>query len=235
MQIYPAIDIKGGRVVRLLEGDTVRETEYSDSPVTQAQAFLRDGASWLHVVDMDRAFDTGDNSALVKEIATLEGVRVQVGGDIANLEWAREAVKLGAQRIVLGTSAVVAPQLLERLVDEVGPERCALAIDTRDGRPALRRGGSVHESVAELVNRAIARGVTTIVYRDLARDGMVSGADVVGARRVAEMGVDVIVAGGVSGIDDLRTAAAAGIAGAIVGRALYESRLTLREAIACSR
>ncbi len=236
MQIYPAIDIKGGRVVRLLEGENLRETKYSDDPIAQARQFVSSGANWIHVVDMDRAFRSGgDNMEVVRQIASMDDVNIQLGGDIAEIGWARDAARSGADRVVLGTTAAVEPQLFASLVAEIGAVRCALAIDTRGGEPALRGGGIVKESVADLVNRALSYGVKTIVYRNLSKDGLVSGADVAGARSIVGLGADVIVAGGVSGTGDLRQAAAAGLVGAIVGRALYEGRFTLQEAIECSR
>ncbi len=236
MQIYPAIDIKGGRVVRLLEGENLRETRYSDDPIAQARQFVRDGVNWIHVVDMDRAFGSGgDNMEVVRQIASMDDVSIQVGGDISDIGWARDAARSGADRVVLGTSAAVEPQLFASLVAEIGAQKCALAIDTHGGEPALRKGGMVKESVPDLVNRALDYGVKTIVYRNLLRDGLVSGADVAGAQRIVGLGADVIVAGGVSGTDDLCRAAAAGLVGAIVGRAIYEGRFTLQEALECSR
>ncbi len=236
MQIYPAIDLKGGRVVRLLEGETVRETEYGDDPLGQAMAYVQAGASWIHVVDMDRAFHTGDdNIDWVRQIAAIQQVRIQVGGNVDTEAWAHDAVGSGASRVVLGTSAALDPAMFRSVVDIAGADKCALAIDTRNGRPALRQSDqTVDESVSDLVTRAVDFGVEVIVYRDLARDGLVMGADIEGASRIADLGAEVIVAGGVAGLDDIREAARAGLAGVIVGRALYDERFTLEEAIACS-
>jgi phosphoribosylformimino-5-aminoimidazole carboxamide ribotide isomerase len=152
------------------------------------------------------------------------------------MEWVKVATAVGASRIILGTEAACDEVVLARLVREVGPERCGLAVDVRDGRVALRtaRAGRV-PAVVDLANRALDCGVRTIVYRDTGRDGRVIGADVPGAARIADLGAEVIVAGGVAGLDDIRAAAAADLAGVVVGRALYEGRFTLSEALECSQ
>jgi phosphoribosylformimino-5-aminoimidazole carboxamide ribotide isomerase len=237
MQLYPAIDLKGGRVVRWLEGESVHETVYGDDPLEQAESFVADGATWVHVVDMDKAFQTGaDNLDWIRRIAALRGLRVQVGGNVDSETWAREALEAGASRVVLGTVAVLDGSQFRRLVQLVGSSRCAVAVDVRDGRPALRGLNSpVEQSTQDLVARAMDAGVQTIVYRDLARDGLVTGVDLNGATLIAARGAQVIVAGGVAGLDDVREAARRDLAGVIVGRALYEGRFTLREAIECSQ
>lgn len=237
MQLYPAIDLKGGRVVRWAEGESVHETVYGDDPQQQAESFMADGATWVHVVDMDRAFRTGsDNLHWIGGIAAIPGLNVQIGGNVDSESWAREALEAGASRVVLGTAAVLDPSLLESLVHVVGCNRCAVALDVRDGRPALRgRKEPVAESASELVSRAMDEGVATIVYRDLARDGLVMGADLAGAELIASHGADVIVAGGVAGLEDLREASRRNLAGVIVGRALYEGQFTVKEAIECLR
>lgn len=236
MQLYPAIDLKGGRVVRWLEGESLRETVYGDDPLKQAESFVADGATWVHVVDMDKAFQTGaDNLDWIRRIAAIPGLKVQVGGNVASEAWAAEALEAGAGRVVLGTAAVVDRPLLRRLVRLVGRARCAVALDVKDGRPALRGGNQQVEAPApDLVSRAIDEGVSTIVYRDLARDGLVTGVDLDGAELIASQGAQVIVAGGVAGLQDIREASRRRLAGVIIGRALYEGRFTLREAIECS-
>ncbi len=237
MRLYPAIDLKGGRVVRWLEGETTRETVYGEDPFVRARYYVDQGAEWLHVVDMDRAFRTGgDNLELIRRIAQIPEVMIQVGGNIDSVEWARDAMVAGAARVVIGTSAALDAELFQSLVQEVGPSQCALALDTRDGNLALRVSDvPVMPSTGAVVQRALDLGVRTIVYRDLARDGLVMGADIDGAAAIASLDVDVIVAGGVAGLDDIALAARRGMAGVIVGRALYEGRFTLREAIECSR
>ena len=237
MRIYPAIDLKGGRVVRWLEGETTRETVYRGNPIEHARQFMADGADWLHVVDIDRAFGTGcDNIDWLRKLAALPEVEVQVGGNVANLEWASEAVAAGASRIILGTGAVLDLGLFTELVRAIGTKRCAVALDTRAGNLTLRGSRARAEiSIETAVERALGLGVVTVVYRDLERDGLVLGADIAGASRIQSLGAEVIVAGGVAGLADIESAVVTGLAGVIVGRALYEGRFTLREAIACSQ
>jgi phosphoribosylformimino-5-aminoimidazole carboxamide ribotide isomerase len=236
MRVYPAIDIKGGRVVRWLEGESFHETVYGDDPLAQALIFAQQGANWIHVVDMDRAFATGaDNLDCVRRIAGVEHVKVQIGGSIDTLEMVRDAMHTGAARIVLGTAAALSPDLFARLISEVGASGCALAIDTRGGEVALRgKSDRIEQSVSDLVRLAVYSGVTTIVYRDLMRDGMTVGADVEAAKAIRSLGADVILAGGVASLEDVRNASRAGLAGVIIGRALYEGRFSLQDAIACS-
>jgi phosphoribosylformimino-5-aminoimidazole carboxamide ribotide isomerase len=222
--------------VRWLEEDAADDAVYGDDPLAQARAFAAAGANWIHVVDLDRAFDTGsDNAAWIRRIAGLERVAVQVGGNVADSGWAREAVAAGASRVVLGMSIGLSDERLSEVLGVVGRERCALAIETRHGMPAMREAGAlaVGQRVADVVSRALAHGVRTIVYRDLERDGRLTGVNVAGARRIADAGASVIVAGGVAALDDIRNAGEAGLAGIIVGRALYERRFSLEQAIAC--
>lgn len=230
MQIYPAIDLKGGRIVRW--DDVV----YDADPLRRAEQFVADGADWLHVVDLDRAFDTGRNNVTVmRAIAGLPGVRVQVGGLLGNADLVREALDLGAARAVISTAAVTAPRSFTALVRAFGADRLAAAIDVREGRVTLRGSKAVVDaSPPELLERIVEAGIGTIVYRDLARESSLEGADVAGAQRLVGRGAGVIVSGGIGGVDDVTAARVAGLTGVILGRALYESRVTLKEALACS-
>jgi phosphoribosylformimino-5-aminoimidazole carboxamide ribotide isomerase len=237
VQIYPAIDIKRGKVVRLFEGERSSETIYADDPLAQAERFQAEGASWLHVVDMDRAFDTGgDNTEHIRSIARLPGVSVQVGGLLRTREQVRRSLDAGAARVVAATAVLIDPTLLASLVKEAGPGRLAVAIDVRNAAPALR-GSTVRirETAGELALHAEDAGVETIVYRDLDRDGLLAGFAVGGAAALRGAGRNVIVSGGGASLADLRDARENGVDGAIIGRALYEGRFTLPEAIECSR
>lgn len=235
MQIYPAVDIKNGCVARVFEGGEVRDTVYGNDPVAQAREFVRQGARWLHVVDMDRALRTGhDNLAAVRAIACLDRVDIQLGGSIDSHSWAQDAVSMGVSRIVLGTATAMKPALFRGLLRRVGLLQCGLAIDTRGGNVAIRGSTVVPtRSTEDLARFARDEGVTTVIYRDLDRDGTTAGADIGAAARLALLGVDVIVAGGVAGLNDIRAATNAGLAGVIVGRALYEGRFSLAEALQC--
>ncbi|HVH69459.1 MAG TPA: 1-(5-phosphoribosyl)-5-[(5-phosphoribosylamino)methylideneamino] imidazole-4-carboxamide isomerase [Gemmatimonadales bacterium] len=229
MELYPAVDIQGGRVARSVAGE---------SPVLLAQRFARDGARWIHVVDLDRAFGTGDNDELVRRVLAATEVPIQVSGGLAREAEIAERIGWGARRVVIGSGAAVDAGLVGRLVARHGAERFAIGIDTRDGRLAPRGGRSsvlLDLSPLELAGRVQAAGVRTVIYTDAARDGTLAGPDVAGARALAGsgMGLDVVVSGGVGSLEDVRRIRDAGLAGAIVGRALHERRFTLTEALAC--
>lgn len=234
MELYPAVDIEGGRVAR--------STSASD-PIAAVRQFAHDGARWVHVVDLDRAFGKGENRELTRRLlAGGEGgaaVRIQVGGGLASEAVVAELVGWGATRVVIGTAAAVDAALVARLLARFGADRLAVGIDARDGRVAAR-GSDVTFPFAplELARRVRGQGARTVIYTDAARDGSLAGPDLDGARAIAALGgegggLDVIVSGGVASLDDLRRVRDAGLAGAIVGRALHEGRFTLREALAC--
>ena len=234
MELYPAVDVQGGRVVRLRQGAADRVTAYSDDPVAVAQAFARDGARWVHFVDLDRAFGRGDNLALARRFLAAAAVPVQVGGGLRTAEAIEEMLAWGASRVVIGTKAATDPAFVERLLARHGPDRLAVGIDAKDGQVAVRGWTEVFELTAlQLGERVHAQGARTVIYTDVARDGMLTGPDVAGARALAARGLDVIASGGVASLDDLRSVRAAGLGGAIVGRALYEGRFTLAEALQC--
>jgi phosphoribosylformimino-5-aminoimidazole carboxamide ribonucleotide (ProFAR) isomerase len=230
VDIYPAIDIEGGRLARA----PVKPAGGASDPVARAEAFRAEGAAWIHVVDLDRAFGRGDNGALVRRVCAVSGVAVQVGGNVDDSGWARELVDAGAARVVFGLAAALDPELLGRLVAAVGAPRAAVAIDVRDGVPTLRASGPVSFPLADIAERVRQAGVETVVHRDLDRDGALSGADVGAAAALAGSGLRVIAAGGVASLRELERAATSALSGMIVGRALLEGVFTLREAIACS-
>jgi phosphoribosylformimino-5-aminoimidazole carboxamide ribotide isomerase len=233
MHIIPAIDIQGGHVVRHAGAGV--PTVYRADPVAAADGFLAQGAAWLHVVDLDRAFDTGrDNDEVIRRIAALPRVRVQVGGRLRRPEHLAAALELGAARAVVATGAAADGGIWKSIVAVVEPARLAVAADVRRGALADRgSNGPLALSADLLVRRATGAGVRTLVHRDLERDGGLAGADVAGAAGLLGLGADVIAAGGFGSLDDLRAARRAGLTGVIVGRALHEGRFTLREALAC--
>lgn len=236
MELYPAIDIRAGRVVRLSQGVAGRETSYHDDPVEQAEQFIAAGATWLHVVDLDRAFGTGDNREVLARLvrAAARRVRLQVGGGIRTLEALAAVLDLGVSRAVLGTAAVTDPALVPAALARAGSERVAIGLDTKAGRVAIRGWVETTPLLADDVcRRVLSEGATTIIYTDVSRDGMLTGPDLEGATRLMRLGAEVIASGGVSSLADLRAVRDAGLAGAIVGRALYESRFSLAEALAC--
>jgi len=238
VQIYPAIDIKRGRVVRVMEQGGA-ETVYAADPVAQAEEFLAAGATWLHVVDLDRAYRTGgDNTPAVARIvaaAETSGAQVQVGGLLASADEVTAILATGAARAVVATSAAVDVRALEHIARAAGSERLAVALDVRAGKPVLR--GSAHAVPLEaeaIARQALGQGIRDLVYRDLDRDGVLGGFELAGAAPLVKLRLRVIVAGGGAALADLEAARTLGLAGAIVGRALYERRFTVREAIECS-
>ncbi len=214
-----------------------RATAPADDPLTVARAFAAAGARWLHFVDLDRAVGRGDNRALARRFLARAKLPVQVGGGLRTEAAITEMLAWGASRVVLGTGAAADQALLQRLLGRFGPDRLAVGIDARDGRVAPRGGQEVLDLAAlELARRVRDQGARIVIYTDVARDGALSGPDVDGARGIAALGggIEVIASGGVASLDDLRRVREAGLAGAIVGRALHEGRFTLAEALACA-
>ena len=234
MDLYPAIDIRHGRVVRLSQGEATRQTVYGDDPVAIAERFADEGATWLHVVDLDRAFGDGENLAVVRRIVARVGrrVRVQLGGGLRTVERVREGLEQGVTRVVIGTAAAIDPAVVPAAIAAVGADRVAVGIDARDGRVAIRGWTETSDVTPDsLAARIVGEGVRTIVFTDIARDGMLTGPDLGGAQRLQATGAGVIASGGVAALADIRAAREAGLAGAIVGRALYEGRFGLPEGL----
>ena len=240
MDLLPAIDIRNGRVVRLSQGERSRQKVYGSDPLAVAEQFCAEGAKWIHVVDLDRAFGTGDNSSEVRRLASRMATqtRLQLGGGLRSMDAIREALDLGFSRAVIGTAAASNASFVPAVLEEVSAERLAVGIDSRNGLVAVR--GWVETSttrVEDLAGRVLEAGIMTLIYTDIDRDGMLSGPDIAGAVALRAAGGKVIVSGGISGSSDLRQACRAGLDGAIVGRALYEGKLTVSEALeaaACS-
>jgi len=234
VELYPAVDVQGGRVVRLRQGAADQATVFGDDPVAVAAGFARAGARWVHFVDLDRAFGRGDNRELARRLLAAASVLVQVGGGLRSEDAIDEMLAWGAARVVIGTKAATDPALVDRLLARHGAARLAVGIDARNGQVAVRGWTEVFDLTAgALAERVRAQGARTVIYTDVARDGMLAGPDIAGARALAALGLDVIASGGVASLDDLRGVRAAGLAGAIVGRALYEGRFTLPEALQC--
>lgn len=237
-EIYPAIDLRQGRVVRLQLGDPQRQTVFSDQPVEVARRWQRAGATWIHVVNLDGAFDEEGhaNWSILNELTGL-GLRVQFGGGLRTVADVERAITAGVTRVVLGTAALESPPLVAETLARFGPESIAVGIDARDGL-VRTRGWQATTGVTPLVLAEAMRdaGVNTIVYTDIDRDGILTGVNVrATAELAASSGLNVIASGGVSSIRDiidLRGVAGTGVAGVIIGRALYEGRVDLAEAIA---
>jgi phosphoribosylformimino-5-aminoimidazole carboxamide ribotide isomerase len=234
VDLLPAIDIRSGRVVRLGQGEPTRQTVYGDDPAATAQAFLQQGAEWIHVVDLDRAFGTGSNLEVIAKLIQQVGsrARVQVGGGLRTLERVSEVVQLGAARVVIGTAAALDSEFIPSAVAALGADRLAVGLDARAGRVALRGWTETStRTISELAAEVISHGIGTLVYTDIERDGMLGGPDIAGAVSVQELGARVIVSGGVAAIIDVSAVRLAHLDGVIVGRALYEGRFSLAEAL----
>ena len=238
MDLLPAIDIRSGRVVRLSQGEQTRQTVYGDDPGAVAEQFVREGAEWIHVVDLDRAFGQGSNAETIRALIGALGSRVQVqlGGGFRSLELIRSSLDMGAARVVIGTAAALDEEFIPAAVSAVGSDRLAVAIDVRGGRVATRGWTQTSSRRAhDLAREVIQHGIRTLVYTDIERDGMLGGTDLSGARELQALGAGVIASGGVAGLADIQHACAAGLAGIIVGRALYEGRVQLVQAIEAAR
>jgi len=232
--IYPAIDLRGGKVVRLKEGDPARMTAYSDDPAETARRWLEAGTSWLHVVNLDGAFgesDTANRSALEK-ILKLE-VQVQFGGGMRSLAAVERALELGVSRAVLGTIAIEQPEVVEAALKKFGAEKVAVGIDARDGLVRVRGWKENSRiSATNLVLQMRTLGLRIVIFTDVSRDGLGSGLNIPSTRALAEVsGLDVIASGGVYTLEDVIAARKANLAGAIIGRALYEGTIDLKEAL----
>lgn len=229
MDLYPAIDVRDGRCVRLVQGDFDRETRYSDDPLAVARRFDEAGARWIHVVDLDAARGTGSNRATVTAIARSVAASVQTGGGVRD----GSLLDDGVDRVVVGSAAVEDPSLVERLASS-HPGRVAVGLDHRD-REIRTRGWELGSGMdlLEAARRFSISGVAAFVVTDIGRDGMLQGPDLDGLAAVlGATDVPVIASGGMATVDDLRAVARLGCAGAIVGMALYEGRIELEEAIA---
>ena len=240
MLIIPAIDLRGGRCVRLVQGRRADVKVYDGDPVGRARAFAAEGARMIHVVDLDGAFADAEsvNREIARRIFERAGVAVQFGGGVRAEEDVSRMIDWGAARVVVGTLAFESPALLERLVRRFG-EKIAVGIDARGGRVVTRGWERQEElSAVELARRVAAAGAAHIVYTDVARDGMLNGVNVEQTCAVARAcGVPVTASGGVSSLsdlEDLRRAAGCGIEAVIVGKALYDGVFTLGEALAAA-
>lgn len=238
MELFPAIDIREGRVVRLSQGSAARETVYDDDPARVAEGFIAAGARWIHLVDLDRAFDRGSNESAIGQVLDRVGsrTRVQLGGGLRTLDRVRAALDLGVARLVIGTAAATDPAMLDAALSLAPPERLAVGLDARDGFVAVRGWTETSSTrAADLARRVVGQGIETLIYTDVARDGMLEGPDIAGAAALQATGARIVASGGVASLDDLRRIDQAGLAGAIVGRALYEGRIALSEALALAR
>jgi 1-(5-phosphoribosyl)-5-[(5-phosphoribosylamino)methylideneamino] imidazole-4-carboxamide isomerase/N-(5'phosphoribosyl)anthranilate isomerase len=235
LTLYPAVDIRDGRAVRLTQGRADAETVYDEDPVAAAVAFAEAGAEWLHVVDLDAAF-TGEprNRHLIADIVEATGVPVQASGGVRSMRDLNDAVEYGASRVVIGTMALEEPSFVAAAVAE-HEDKVAVGLDA-DGTTLKARGWTTEGGdLFEALRRFTIMGVQRFVFTDISRDGMLTGPNVERLREVADATVARVTAsGGVSSLDDLRALQSAHprVDAAIVGKALYAGRFTLAEALA---
>lgn len=235
--IFPAIDLREGKVVRLQYGDPQRQTTFSADPRATAQRWADAGTAWLHVVNLDGAFDEGGiaNWEALTGICTV-GPRVQFGGGIRSLDDVQRALDSGATRVILGTVAVENQNLLQQAVGRFGKEAVVVALDARDGIVRTRGWqADAGLTVTELGRRVLTDGVTTVIHTDIGRDGVLTGVNATASADLArETGLEVIASGGVASLQDVHRALEVvdqGVVGLIAGRALYDGKLDLSEAL----
>ena len=239
MIIYPAIDIRGGKVVRLREGDPSQQTTFGDDPVRVAQRWLDAGAEWIHVVNLDGAFDE-DNITLtiLKSMAAL-GVKVQFGGGLRSLDAIEQALSYGASRVVLGTIAIQQPNVVATAISTFGSEAICVGLDAREGHITTHGWQQVTNHTPTAIGKAMAGiGVQHALFTDVSRDGKLQGANI---EATIELGrklqkLSVIASGGIRDLDEIRRLEESQVvAGTIIGMALYEDKIQLADAIAITK
>lgn len=240
MIIYPAIDIRGGRCVRLTEGRFDAETVFADDPAEMALKWAGLGAEFLHLVDLDGALaGEGKNVPVIQRILKSVSIPVQLGGGIRNLETIEKLLELGVTRLILGSAAVKNPELVAEACKKY-PGHIAVGIDAKNGEVAIEGWGQGSGVAAtELAKKMAGFGVETIIYTDISRDGMLSGVNVEATAALARAcGVPIIASGGVASLDDIRRVKAVegdGVQGCIIGKAIYTGAVDLKEALALAK
>lgn len=241
MIIFPAVDIQGGRAVRLKKGRKEDVTIFADNPIEAARHWQQKGAQWLHIVDLDGAFEGKcANAALIGAITSEVGIPIQVGGGIRTIEDAKRYLDAGVTRLIIGTVALEKPQILKKMCN-LFPDKIGVSLDGDDG--ILKTQGWVKDSgkkIEDVIPELENAGVSFIIYTDIERDGMHSGVNIDALKRLLNITkLPVIAAGGVSTLADIKNIYnlrnAGNLEGVISGRALYDGSLQLEEALACSK
>lgn len=234
MQLYPAIDIRNGQCVRLRQGQFKDQEVYSDSPVKVAKQWESQGATFIHLVDLDGALrGHGMNEEVIKEITSSISIPVQVGGGIRTIKDIDNKINLGVNRVIIGTKAVENPSFVREAIVTFGADRIVVGIDAKNGMVAIEGWEKVSSfNAVTLAMKMKDLGVKTIVYTDISKDGMLQGPNVEHTKEIVDMtGLDIIASGGVSSLKDLESVDNVHVHGAIIGKALYENRINLSEAI----
>jgi len=235
MRLYPAIDIKNGQCVRLRQGVFEDTTVYANEPYQVAKEFEADGAKFLHIVDLDGALKgAGANVAALKKIVENVSIPVEIGGGIRTMEDIEHRLSLGVTRVILGTVAVENPDFVKEAVEKFGADKIVVGIDAKDGMVAIKGWETI--SNVDAVTLALSMkemGVKTIIYTDISKDGMLCGPNFAQTARLVEAtGMDIVASGGVSCMNDLVELEKINVEGAILGKAIYEKRVDLKEAAA---
>lgn len=234
MQLYPAIDMKNGKCVRLTQGLFDNVKVYGDSPADMAKLWVSQGATFLHLVDLDGALAGHSvNESAIRAIVQQVDVPVELGGGLRSIEAVKSMLDLGVSRCIIGTKAAERPEFIQELVEAFGPERIVAGVDAKEGMVAVDGWERTSEMTAvDLCLKMKEYGVQHIVYTDISRDGMLSGPNVTYTKMLTEKtGLDVIASGGVSCMEDLDMLYENGISGVIIGKALYENKIQLTEAL----
>ena len=234
MQLYPAIDMKNGKCVRLTQGLFDNVKVYGDSPADMAKLWVSQGATFLHLVDLDGALAGHSvNESAIRAIVQQVDVPVELGGGLRSIEAVKSMLDLGVSRCIIGTKAAERPEFIRELVEAFGPERIVAGVDAKEGMVAVDGWERTSEMTAsDLCLKMKEYGVQHIVYTDISRDGMLSGPNVTYTKMLTEKtGLDVIASGGVSCMEDLDMLYENGISGVIIGKALYENKIHLTEAL----
>lgn len=237
MLIFPAIDLYGGKVVRLYKGDYAQMTVYSENPIEVARDFEAAGAEWIHMVDLEGARDgTTPNLSVVADIAKNTALKVEIGGGIRSMETVKTYVDAGVSRVILGTAAVKDPDFLKAALDAYG-DKIAVGVDIKDGKVAIRGWLETAEDDAMTFCEKMQKlGVKTIISTDISKDGAMMGANHALYREMSErFDMQIIASGGVSSMDDVTRLRVLNIYGAIIGKAYYTGAISLKEAIEVSK
>jgi len=232
--IIPAVDVMKGKCVRLTQGDPKRSKTYFDDPVEAANQWVKQGAQLIHLVDLDAAIGIGQNTETLEKIIKSVHVKTQIGGGIRNLEKAEALLKLGASRVIFGTTCILNSKLLEKAVQRFGSTRVVAAIDaTRRGKVTFHGWKTQSEvDYLDLARSVEAVGVGTIIFTSVSMDGTLKGPAIEQIRKVVNaVRIPVIASGGIGSLKDLVNVAQTGVKGAIVGTALYEKKFTLKKAV----
>lgn len=233
MQIYPAIDIKDGKAVRLTQGKFDDVTVFNDDPTAAAKAWVDAGASYIHIVDLDGArYGKSFITDIIKAIRAKYDIPIQTGGGVRTLQDVTDRINAGASRVIIGTAAVKNPQLVKEAVKLYG-DKIAVGVDAKNGMVAISGWEEVSNITAvDLCLKMKGYGIKTVIYTDISKDGMMCGPNIESTKGLIEKtGLDIIASGGVSAMTDIENVSKIGSAGVIIGKALYNGALNLKEVI----